>query len=53
MLSLGASMRFFLTRLADWTSTPAGALVRPKNPLEYAARLAFHRRMESAQGYGA
>lgn len=53
VLSLGASMRFFLTRLADWTSTPAGALVRPKNPLEYAARLAFHRRMESAQGYGA
>ncbi len=53
VLCLGASMRFFLTRLVDWTSTPAGALVRPKNPLEYAARLAFHRRMESAEGYGA
>lgn len=52
-LCLGSAMRFFLTRLADWTSTPAGALVKPKNPLEYAARLAFHLRMESAEGYGA
>lgn len=52
-LCLGSAMRFFLTRLADWSSTPAGALVRPKNPLEYAARLAFHRKMETAEGYGA
>jgi homoserine kinase type II len=52
-LCLGAAMRFFLTRFVDWTSTPAGALVRPKNPLEYAARLAFHLRMDSAEGYGA
>ncbi|MEX1249841.1 MAG: homoserine kinase [Hyphomonas sp.] len=53
VLCLGSAMRFFLTRLADWTSTPAGALVRPKNPLEYAARLAFHLRMDGAEGYGA
>ena len=53
VLCLGAAMRFFLTRLVDWTSTPAGALVRPKNPLEYAARLAFHLRMKGAEGYGA
>jgi len=52
-LCLGAALRFFLTRFADWTSTPPGALVRPKNPLEYAARLAFHLRMDSAEGYGA
>ena len=52
-LCLGSAMRFFLTRLADWSSTPAGALVKPKNPLEYAARLAFHRKIESAEGYGA
>lgn len=43
LLARGAAMRFFLTRLNDWESTPAGALVRPKNPMEYAARLAFHR----------
>lgn len=53
VLCLGSAMRFFLTRLVDWTSTPAGALVRPKNPLEYAARLAFHLRMKGAEGYGA
>jgi len=53
VLCLGSAMRFFLTRLVDWTSTPAGALVRPKNPLEYAARLAFHLHMKGAEGYGA
>jgi homoserine kinase type II len=36
-------MRFFLTRLADWGATPAGSLVRPKDPLEYARRLDAHR----------
>ena len=51
-LCLGSAMRFFLTRLVDWSSTPAGALVRPKNPLEYAARLAFHHRTTNAAEYG-
>jgi homoserine kinase type II len=36
-------MRFFLTRLHDWHATPAGALVRPKDPLEYERKLAVHR----------
>ena len=49
----GAALRFFLTRMVDWTSTPEGALVKPKNPLEYAGRLAFHRKVETAEGYGA
>jgi homoserine kinase type II len=48
ILAMGAAMRFFLTRLIDWTSTPAGALVRPKDPLEYEARLAFFRRPEAS-----
>jgi homoserine kinase type II len=43
MLAHGAAMRFFLTRLADWFSTPEGALVRPKDPLEYERKLAVHR----------
>ena len=43
ILARGAAMRFFLTRLADWGSTPAGALVRPKDPLEYERKLAVHR----------
>ena len=43
ILARGAALRFFLTRLIDWTDTPSNALVRPKDPLEYATRLAFHR----------
>ena len=43
VLANGAAMRFFLTRLIDWNATPVGALVKPHNPLEYEARLAFHR----------
>jgi homoserine kinase type II len=51
-LARGAAMRFFATRLADWAATPAGALVRPKDPREYADKLAFHRRATSAADYG-
>jgi homoserine kinase type II len=43
VLAWGAAMRFFLTRLKDWGSTPAGALVRPKDPMEYERKLAVHR----------
>jgi homoserine kinase type II len=53
ILCLGAALRFFLTRLVDWTDTPADALVKPKNPLDYAARLRFHRAVKSAADYGA
>ena len=43
VLAHGAALRFFLTRLNDWGSTPAGALVAPKDPLEYERKLAVHR----------
>ena len=43
ILAWGAAMRFFLTRLNDWGSTPEGALVKPKDPLEYERKLAVHR----------
>lgn len=43
VLAHGAAMRFFLTRLNDWGSTPEGALVKPKDPLEYERKLAVHR----------
>jgi homoserine kinase type II len=42
-LAWGAALRFFLTRLNDWGATPAGALVKPKDPLEYERKLAVHR----------
>ncbi|MEM9739238.1 MAG: homoserine kinase [Pseudomonadota bacterium] len=47
-----AALRFFLTRMVDWATTPTDALVRPKNPLEYAQRLRFHRQASGADSYG-
>ncbi|HVY03297.1 MAG TPA: homoserine kinase [Caulobacterales bacterium] len=52
LLARGAAIRFFATRLADWSETPPGALVRPKDPLEYADKLDFHRKARSASDYG-
>jgi homoserine kinase type II len=48
VLARGAALRFFLTRLADWGATRAGALVRPKDPLEYERKLAVHRAAASS-----
>ena len=52
LLCRGAALRFFLTRLVDWTDTPADALVKPKDPLDYADRLRFHRTATSLSDYG-
>lgn len=52
VLCRGAAIRFFLTRLIDWTDTPADALVKPKDPLDYAARLRFHRTAGAFSDYG-
>jgi homoserine kinase type II len=51
-LARGSALRFMLTRLVDWLNVPPGALVRPKDPLEYDRKLAFHRRVASAAEYG-
>lgn len=42
LLLRGAAIRFLLTRLHDWLFHPEGALVTPKNPLEYYRKLRFH-----------
>ena len=52
LLARGAAMRFFVTRLYDWLNHPPGAFVRPKDPLEYAKRIRFHRSVASAREYG-
>ena len=52
VLARGAALRFLLTRLVDWLNVPPGALVKPKDPLEYARKLRFHQRVECAQDYG-
>ena len=51
-LARGASMRFLLTRLVDWLNVPPGALVKPKDPLEYARKLRFHQSVGSVRDYG-
>lgn len=53
ILAHGAAMRFFLTRLYDWGATPAGALVKPKDPLEYERKLAVHRSSPDLVLFGA
>jgi homoserine kinase type II len=52
LLARGAALRFLLTRLVDWLNVPQGALVRPKNPIEYLRKLRFHGRVTSAAEYG-
>jgi homoserine kinase type II len=52
LLARGAALRFLLTRLVDFLDVPPGALVRPKDPLEYARRLRFQQNVASMRDYG-
>jgi homoserine kinase type II len=52
ILCRGAALRFLLTRLVDWLEVPAGALVRPKDPLEYYRKLRFHQANATMRDYG-
>ena len=52
LLCRGSALRFLLTRLYDWLNVPEGALVRPKDPLEYHRKLRFHRAITDPAGYG-
>ncbi len=52
ILARGAAMRFLLTRLHDWLHQVEGALVQPKNPLEYVRKLRFHRGIRGPAAYG-
>jgi homoserine kinase type II len=52
LLARGAAIRFLLTRLVDWLNVPPGALVRPKDPLEYVRKLRFHQSVTSVRDYG-
>jgi len=52
VLARGAAMRFLLTRLVDWLAVPDGALVRPKDPIEYYRKLRFHQSVKSVSDYG-
>ena len=52
VLARGAALRFMLTRLVDWLNVPAGAMVRPKDPVEYVKKLRFHQKVVSAREFG-
>jgi homoserine kinase type II len=52
LLARGGALRFLLTRLYDWLNQTPGALVRPKDPLEYLKRLRFHRGIAGPAAYG-
>lgn len=52
LFARGASLRFLLTRLYDWLNQVPGALVKPKDPMEYARKLVFHRGVDSSGAYG-
>ena len=52
LLARGSALRFLLTRLYDWLTVPPGALVVPKDPLEYYRKLRFHRGVADASAYG-
>jgi homoserine kinase type II len=52
LLARGAALRFLLTRLVDWLNVPPGALVKPKDPLEYVRKLRFNQSVVSIRDYG-
>ncbi|WP_288904358.1 homoserine kinase [uncultured Sneathiella sp.] len=52
LLCRGAAVRFLLTRLYDWLNQVDGALVRPKDPLEYLKKLQFHQAVKNVAAYG-
>jgi homoserine kinase type II len=52
LLMRGAALRFLLTRLYDWLNPDPSALVRPKDPREYARKLRFHMAIRNPSEYG-
>lgn len=52
LLARGSALRFLLTRLVDFLNVPEGALVRPKDPLEYVRKLRFQQSVAGIRDYG-
>ncbi len=51
-LTRGSAMRFLLTRLYDWLNHPEGAMVKPKDPIDYLNKLRFHQNISDPSAYG-
>lgn len=52
LFARGSALRFLLTRTYDWLNRVEGALVTPKNPMEYVKKLRFHRGIKAYHEYG-
>ena len=52
LLCRGAALRFLLTRSYDWLNRSEGALVTPKDPMEYVKKLQFHQKVQRHEEYG-
>jgi len=51
ILCRGAAMRYFLTRLYDYTNTPKTALIKIKDPKEYYQKLLTHNNLKTYKDY--
>jgi len=51
ILCRGAAMRYFLTRLYDYTNTPKTALIKIKDPREYYQKLVLHNSFKTYEDY--
>ena len=51
ILCRGAAMRYFLTRLYDYTNTPKTALINIKDPREYYQKLVIHNNLNTYKDY--
>ena len=51
ILCRGAALRYFLTRLYDYTNTPKTALIKIKDPREYYQKLMTHNNLRNYKNY--
>jgi len=51
ILCRGAALRYFLTRLYDYTNTPKTAFIKIKDPKEYYQKLLIHNNLETYKDY--
>ena len=51
ILCRGAAMRYFLTRLYDYTNTPKTALIKIKDPREYYQKIVTHNNLKTFKDY--
>ncbi len=51
ILCRGAAMRYFMTRLYDYSNTPKSALIKIKDPREYYQKLIIHNNLRTYKDY--